>query len=197
MLNERKIKVEEKNESKMKKSKQSKTKEFESYEESRNMTCFNCEQKDHYANECAESKQMRKMKSSSIITQVILSCQNKSKENLIECVLSNSIVIATIIRSEEIKKKEMIQQAKEKRTILKRNERIIEEHDRYLNQQERNEKQTNKKNRNEFENMKAMSEMNQSNEFHDFNDDEKDQRMMKYSKEKSVTISQTIIKSKK
>jgi hypothetical protein len=168
----------------------------ESYEEFRNVTCFNCDQKDHYANECSKSRQMRETKSSSITTQIILSIRDQKKENLTKCVLFDSIVIAAIIRSGEIKKKKVTQQTKEKRIVLKRNERINDEHDRYLKNQERNEK-ADSSNRNESNHMTVMSEMNQSNEFHEFDDEDEQAKMMKYSKEKSMMMSQRKSISKK
>jgi hypothetical protein len=70
--------------------------------------------------------------------------------------LSDSIIIV-ITKSEEIKKKRVIQQVKEKRTILKRNERINDEHDRYVAQQENKEDESS--NRDESNDMRIMSRM--------------------------------------
>lgn len=131
----------------------------ELYDESRNVTCFNCEQKKHYANECSKSRQsqMKKTRSSSITAQIILSTKTKErKKNLSKCILSDSIIIV-ITKSEEIKKKRVIQQVKEKRTILKRNERINDEHDRYVAQQENKEDESS--NRDESNDMRIMSRM--------------------------------------
>jgi hypothetical protein len=84
----------------------------ESYDESRNVICFDCEQKKHYVNECSKSRQMRETKSSLITTQVILSIETKEREeHLSKCVLLDSAVIAITTRSEEIKKKEVTQLA--------------------------------------------------------------------------------------
>jgi hypothetical protein len=112
----------------------SKDKQFESYDEWRNVIYFNCDQKKHDANECSKSRQMRKTESSLITIQIILSQRDKH-DNLIDCVLFDQIVIATT-RSEEIRKKEATTQVKKKRIILKRNERINEEHDKYLKSQD-------------------------------------------------------------
>jgi hypothetical protein len=133
---------------------------------------------------------MRKTKSSSITTQVILPTETKEKKtHLSECILSENVV-TTITRSEEIKKKEITQQAKKKRTVLKRNKRINDEHDKYLKQQEKKKKEMkNEHNRNETNEMKAMLELNQSKKFQEFDDDESDQKMMKYSKKEPMIVS--------
>jgi hypothetical protein len=132
---------------------------------------------------------MKKTKSSLITTQVILSNEAKKREeHLSKCVLFDSTIIAITTRSEEIKKKNVTQQAKDKRIILKRNERINDEHDKYV-QQQRREEAENENNRDELNEMKTMSEMNQSKKFQDFDDDFVNHEMMKYSKEKSMMIS--------
>ncbi len=97
------------------------------YEDSRNVICFDCDEKEHYVNECSNSRKLREMRSSSITTQTILSSRNK-QNNLTECVLSNQVITVTI-RSEEIRKKKITTQVKKKRIIFKKNERINEKHD--------------------------------------------------------------------
>jgi hypothetical protein len=95
----------------------------------------------------------------------------------------------------------VIAQVKKKKTIFKRNERINEEHDKYLKNQDREQK---KKQQNREKNMKEertidvkkMSKMNQYEEFHDFeNDEKKEEQMMKYFDEKSVAINKKIKES--
>jgi hypothetical protein len=186
MQNEKKrINLSEKDEAKN--SASTRIKMLESYEKSRNVTCFNCQQKNHYANECSEFKQSREMKSSSITTQAILSQRDKH-DHLAECVLSNQIVVVTT-RSEEVRKKEVTAQVKKKKIIFKKNERINEVHDKYLKSQSREQKKRQisreKDMKEEREaNMKKMSRMNQYEKFHDFEDDEKDKKqMMKYFEE--------------
>jgi uncharacterized protein with von Willebrand factor type A (vWA) domain len=129
---------------------------------------------------------MRKTNSSSITAQAILSNEAKRREkSLSKCILSNAVV-AAITRSEEIKKKRMTQQAKKKRIILKRNEKINDEHDRYVAQQDDKKNET--ENRNESNDMKMMSRMNQSKEFQDFDDESKNEKMIEYSEDESITM---------
>jgi hypothetical protein len=93
-------------------------------------------------------------------------------------------VITITTRSEEIKKKKVTQQVKKKKIILKRNERINDEHDKYVKRQEK------KDNRDKSNNMKIMSRMNQSEEFQEFDDEKKEQKMIKYLEDESMMISQ-------
>jgi hypothetical protein len=74
------------------------------YEESRNVIYFDCDEKEHYANECSNSRKLREMKSSSITTQTILSSRNK-QNNLAECVLSNQMIAITIKNKKYEKRK--------------------------------------------------------------------------------------------
>ncbi len=118
------------------------SRESDMYEEFRNVICFNCQKKKHYANECSNSRQSREMRSSSITTQVILF--NRDKQNhLAECVLSDQMIVVTI-RSEEIRKKRATAQVKKKKTILKRNERINEKHENISRVRKQNKKRTKK-----------------------------------------------------
>jgi hypothetical protein len=102
------------------------------------------------------------------------------------------MIIATI-KSEEIRKKEIIAQVKKKRIILKRNKRINEKHDKYLKQQ--NQEQNNSKNSKKTKeltktkNVKRMSKLNQSQKFHDFENESNNEEMMKYSKNESMKMS--------
>ncbi len=163
------------------------------YEKSKNVICFDCDEKKHYVNECSNSRKLKKMKSSFITTQIILSSRDKH-DNLAKCVLSNQVVIVTI-RSEEIRKKKITIQAKKKKIILKKNERINKEHDKYLKQQEQEQEQKRSKSSKdemsleETKDVKKMSKINQSKEFHEFDDESNNEEMMKYSNE-SITISQ-------
>jgi hypothetical protein len=61
---------------------------------------------------------MKKTKSSFITTQVILSQRNKH-DNLIDCVLSDQIMIATI-RNEEISKKKRRRKSRRKESYSKK-----------------------------------------------------------------------------
>ncbi len=136
-MNEKKIKAKKK-----------KSKDFEmqenreqksSYDESRNVTCFNCQEKKHYVNKCSNLRQLRKMSSSSITTQAILS-QKDRQNHLMKCVLFDSIIMTVITKSEEIRKKKTITQVKKKRTIVKKNKRINKKHDKYVKNQEKKNK---------------------------------------------------------
>ncbi len=162
----------------------------ETYEESRNVICFNCQKKEHYANECSNSRQSRKMRSSSITAQTILS-QRSNQDHLADCVLSDQMIAATI-RSEEIRKKEAEALVKKKRMLLKRNERINEEHVKYVkNQEKKQEERDDNMQKMNFErttSIKKISRLNQYEEFHDFKDDEDEVQMMKYLEEESVLI---------
>ncbi len=181
-----KIKKQNKNENEEKSKSFNEERASRSYEESRNVNCFNCEQKDHDANECSKSRQIKETNSSFITTQVILSNEAKRREeNSSKCILSNADVII-IIKNEEIKKKKMTQQAKKKKIILKRNKRINDEHDRYVTQQD--DKRNETKNRNESNDMKMMSRMNQSKEFQDFDDESKNEKMIEYSENESIMM---------
>jgi thiol:disulfide interchange protein len=167
--------------------------QLETFEESRNVICFECDEKKHYVNECLNSRKIRKMKSFLITAQIILSPRDK-QNNLAECVLFDQVIVATT-RSEEVRKKEITAQIKKKRTILKRNERINEKHDKYLKQQKQEHEQKNSENHEkkaelrEINDVEEMSESNQSKKFHDFDDEQDNEEMMKYSKDESVTMS--------
>jgi hypothetical protein len=192
MQNEkRKISLNEEDETKDATS--TKARQLESYEESRNVICFNCNEREHYANECSKSRQSREMKSSSITTQAILS-QKGRHDNFAECVLLDQIVAVTI-RSGGVRKKEVTAQVKKKKIILKRNERINEKHDKYLKSQGREQKkeqESREKNMNKEQtaDVEKMSRMNQYEEFHDFENENDEEQMMKYSDEKSIVVNE-------
>jgi hypothetical protein len=181
------------NEKKESKNSDVKIKQFETFEEFRNVICFECDEKKHYANECLNSRKFKEMKSFLITAQVILSSRDK-QDNLAECVLFDQVIVATT-RSEEIRKKKITAQIKKKRTIFKKNERINEKHDKYLKQQKQKYEQKNSENSEKkaelrkMNDVEEMSRLNQSKKFHDFDDEQDNEEMMKYSKNESVTMS--------
>jgi hypothetical protein len=56
------------NEKKKSKSTEVENKQSETFKESKNVICFDCDEKEHYVNECSNFKKLREMKSSSITT---------------------------------------------------------------------------------------------------------------------------------
>ncbi len=65
------------NEKKESKSTKIKNKQSETFEEFKNVIYFDCDEKEHYVIECLNFKKLKKMKSLSITTQVVLSLRKK------------------------------------------------------------------------------------------------------------------------
>lgn len=123
-----------------------------------------------------------------ITAQAILPNEAKKREgHLSGCVLPDPAVIAATTRSGGIKKKGVTQQAKDKRTILKRNERINDEHDKYVQQQGR-EGAEDENNRDELNEMETMPGMDQSEEFQGFDDDPVNHEMVEYPEGEPVVV---------